>query len=246
MSPLFFCLSEELASPQMQAQREDHTTLFFMHAKSLPATNFRLHPYQPHFPLGPTLLFFWLKLLHDDRMVKIPDIALRRQQARGFTLAELLIVLMLVVVLVAVTISFYQTHTIRSQVSEGLALAGNYRSPVEAFYQANSEAPADLLDTGIPFEESPDYGDYVVSVRVVDGRIDTTFGNLANTIISDTVLSLTPYETPEGEVLWRCALAPVPEAGAEMLTPLGSSAGGRAAEYSAGSIPARYLPAGCK
>lgn len=165
---------------------------------------------------------------------------------KGFTLAELLIVLLLIVVLAAVTISFYQTHTIRSQVSEGLAMAVNKRAPVEAFYQANREAPADILDAGIPFDESPDFGDYVVAVLITNGRIDATFGNMANTIVSNTVLSLTPYETPDGEVLWRCAMAPAPEADGEMLAPLGTAAGGRAAEYSPGSVPARYLPAGCK
>lgn len=179
-------------------------------------------------------------------MAAKPCKASQKRSASGFTLAELLIVLMLIVVLVAVTISFYQTHTIRSQVSQGLTVAGNYRAPIESFYQANKEAPADSLDAGIPFEDSPDFGDYVVSVLVVDGRIDATFGNLANTIISDTVLSLTPYETTAGEVVWRCALAPVPEAGNEILTTMGTAAGGRAAEYSAGNIPARYLPAGCK
>ena len=38
--------------------------------------------------------------------------------------------------------------------------------------------------------------------------MDVTFGNQANALIASTVMRLTPYETGEGSIVWRCGAAP--------------------------------------
>lgn len=173
------------------------------------------------------------------------QLLIRNRKRAGFTLAELLIVLMIILVLASVAISFYQTYTIRSQVDEGLTLANKSRALVEEAYRAHQEAPADRLDTVIVEADTDSYGDYVLSVEIVNGRIDTTFSNLANTIISNTTLSLTPYEATDGSVIWRCGQNDVPRVEGLALETLGSSEGGLAASYIASSVPSRYLPKSC-
>ena len=73
------------------------------------------------------------------------------------------------------------------------------------------------------------------------------FGNEANAIIDNTILTLTPYETREGGVVWRCAGQDVPADGNGVtMSPMGSSGSGNPAIYDAGSIDLSYLPANCR
>jgi hypothetical protein len=80
-------------------------------------------------------------------------------------------------------------------------------------------------------------------VAVVNGVIIVTYGNEANVQITGAganTLTLTPYESADLSVLWRCGLAPAP-AGAALL---GTSAGNATAYVAPGLLP-QYLPAAC-
>jgi pilin len=85
-------------------------------------------------------------------------------------------------------------------------------------------------------------GAYVDNVEVVDGRIDLRFGRAADSAIAGQVLSLTPFETADLEVVWVCGSA-VPDVG---LHPLGFSGGFRQAVQAPTSIERRYLPPECR
>ena len=90
-------------------------------------------------------------------------------------------------------------------------------------------------------------GKYVASIAVANGRIDITYGHEANSVLTTgpQTLSLTPYETPDRSVAWRCGAAPAP-VGTQLLG-TGTAA---AATYSAGTLGAaamtKYLPAACR
>jgi hypothetical protein len=88
----------------------------------------------------------------------------------------------------------------------------------------------------------PAGGAYVDNIEIVDGRIDLRFGRAADAAIAGQVLSLTPFETADLEVVWVCGSA-VPGVG---LQPLGFSGGSRQAVQAPTSIEPRYLPPACR
>jgi len=165
-----------------------------------------------------------------------------QQNQAGFTLIELMIVVAIVGILASVAISSYQTYTIRSQVTEGLSLAGNAKTPIVDSFLESGEAPSNREEAGMTPEPTDTFGKYVQSVAVVDGRVDVTFGNDAHAIINNSVLTLTPYETDDGSVIWRCGLANQPVG----IGTMGTSGGGTAATYSSGSIDMDYMPVSCR
>jgi len=165
---------------------------------------------------------------------------------QGFTLIELMIVVAIIGILAAIAIPAYQDYTIRSQVSEGLNLAAAAKAAVAESFLNTGEAPADREAAGMTDTATDTSGKYVESVTIVDGRIDIVYGNDANQQISGDTLSITPYETPDLSVVWRCALADNPQGAAGDLSELGTLGGGNAADYDAGDVESQYLPSACR
>ena len=87
-------------------------------------------------------------------------------------------------------------------------------------------------------------GRYVAGVDIANGVLTITYGNEANPRIAGdgaNTLTLTPYESADLSLLWRCGSAPEPDS-AELL----GTAAGMAAAYMAPTLPVRYLPAACR
>jgi type IV pilus assembly protein PilA len=165
----------------------------------------------------------------------------------GFTLIELMIVVAIIGILSSIAMSSYQTYTVRAQIAEGIHLAGNAKTPIVDSFTSTGEAPASRTDAGMTLNATDTFGKYVTSVAVDNGRIDVSFGNDANSDITNKTLSLTPYETPDGSVIWRCGQQPAPGAnGAGVAVPLGSKSAGNAATYQISTVSDRYLPSTCR
>jgi type IV pilus assembly protein PilA len=161
---------------------------------------------------------------------------------QGFTLIELMIVVAIIGILAAIAIPAYQDYTIRAQVTEGLNLAGAVKAGVAEAFANNGEWPADLDAAGGDTAVPPS-GKYVESVIVTNGTISITYGEDANTQLTDSgaLLTLTPKISDNNDVIWLCGYY----TGAGITAGLNDPVAGAAAVI-ATDVESKYLPSSCR
>ncbi|CAN5189118.1 pilin [soil metagenome] len=164
---------------------------------------------------------------------------------KGFTLIELMIVVAIIGILAAIAIPAYQDYTIRSQVTEGLSLAASAKTAVAETFQNTGEPPADRTDAGMSATATDTNGKYVSQVAVANGVITITYGNDANAALDGETLTLTPYETPDLSIVWRCGRSDAPGNAALLGTSVSSTNAATYTGPSAGLLD-KYLPSSCR
>ena len=157
---------------------------------------------------------------------------------KGFTLIELMIVVAIIGILAAIAIPAYQDYTIRSQVSEGLTLAGAAKAAVAETFSQTGGAPVDRVEAGMSGNATDTNGKYVQQVEVNNGTIEITYGYDANAKITGGILTIVPYQTPDASVAWQCGNASAPQGAPTLL--------GNATPTGGTTIIEKYLPKACR
>jgi type IV pilus assembly protein PilA len=146
-----------------------------------------------------------------------------KSMQKGFTLIELMIVVAIIAILAAIAIPAYQNYLIRSQVSEGLSLAGGLETGTIEYYSNRGVWPPSNESAGVAKAGSI-VGSYVSNVTTGNGTglITITYsGPKANAKISGKTLELSPFSKDGGSFAWTCK------------TP-------------AGGVESKYLPSSCR
>jgi len=170
------------------------------------------------------------------------------QRLPGWAIAAIVIAGMLfpVGMIAAIAIPAYQDFTIRTQVTEGLKLAADYKSAVLEHLDQTGDWPGDVGATGYEdwARKAVRESLFVSRVEISNGTITITYGKQSNPRIVRKKLALRPYVLEYGDVGWQCGNAEPPQGGTP--SSLGGISSGTISSPGKTTVPDKYLPPVCR
>lgn len=177
------------------------------------------------------------------RLSRAAQSASSRTPARcgGFAVIELVAIVTVTLVMIAVAVSAYRTYSARREVGKSLVAVAPVQVLVTATFERTGAPPASERDIPGLLSVVPALG-LIEAVAVTHGRIEVRFGRDASAGLRGKALHLTPFETTDGHVVWRCSDGPA-DVG---LYPLGFAGGTNRATALETTVDVRYLPERCR
>lgn len=154
---------------------------------------------------------------------------------RGFTLAEMMVVIVVIGILAMMAVPSFQERIIREQIVAAVPLADIAKTPIATAWATTQVFPPDNAGAGLPAADKI-VNNFVNALVVQDGVIHLTFGNRAHNAIIGKTLSIRPAvveDAPIVPVTWVCGNAPGPD----KMTVKGENKT---------TVPNQYLPLGCR
>lgn len=146
-----------------------------------------------------------------DRWAYTDSPQLQKRSASGCLLAfvvGVLLVIPMVAILAAISISQYQDYVVRAQVSEGPSLAEGVKTAIGEYYNAKGTYPATNEAAGLPTPAQIS-GAYVSAVDIGNGNGEIRISysarppQKANASIDGAMLEMTPL-VQNGSMSWTC------------------------------------------
>ncbi len=177
-------------------------------------------------------------------------IDVEKNNDKGFTLIELMIVVAIIGILAAVALPAYQVYTSRSKISEAILSLTHLKANMSAAFQV--ENTIGMTSTAIAFNATPiaeKRSKYIDDIVVVEGSpwtitvsIAATAGNgipialHQNTLtLSPNVQTVVPVPDSRGSIDWACG---------SLTTNIAASRG--LTNVAAGTVPSQYAPTECR
>lgn len=138
---------------------------------------------------------------------------LPRLRPQGFTMIEMMTVLVVVAVLALIALPSYQDRMLRTQVKEGQAMVEFVKQAVAVHYALKKTMPDDNAAASLPPEDRI-VSTNVAKVAVIAGTVNIVYGNKAHKAIAGKVLTLRPAiveDYPQVPIAWVCGKAKVPD-----------------------------------
>lgn len=158
-----------------------------------------------------------------------------KKQHNGYTLIELVVTMAIIAILAMITIPSFLGIFTRNQVNEALPLAEIVKKPIASEWSAAKSFPADNVSAGLPAADKI-VNNLIRSIAIEDGAIHITFGNSANQVLKNKILTLRPAiveDAPVVPITWVCGQAAAPG----NMTVKGKNKT---------DIPVNYLPSKCR
>ncbi len=149
-------------------------------------------------------------------------------------------------IIAAIAIPAYQDYAIRAQVSEGLMIASGYKEAVAAHAASTGPWPVDIDDAGFrpAADQTVASSRYVDSIDISNGTITIVYGGAVNSHIHGRQLSLRPYLSRDGDIVWQCGNSGRP--GGTTTNSGGESAVGTDSDPGETDLDDQHLPASCR